>query len=105
MQTANISKRNAGGITVSGPDDENGVVVVVLYDPNHYEVPISRGENGGRTLPHSHVVKDVKQIGKWTGGSQDFELPHLNNDGPNLAVLVHAGLGRPILGAARIGVA
>ena len=102
-QTVDISSAmNGQGITVSGPENEQGVVVAVRYDPKHYEVPISHGENGGRTLPHGHVVKDVRQLGNWTGGSKDFELPHWDDDGLKVAVLVHAGLGGQVLGAARI---
>ena len=93
---------NAKEVTVAGAENEHGVVTVVRYDPKHYEVVISHGENGGRTLPHSHVVKDVRQIGNWTGGSQHFELPRTKDDGLKVAVLVQAGLGGQVLGAARI---
>ncbi len=89
-------------IAVVGAENEHGLVTVVRYDPKHYEVRISHGENGGRTLPHSHVVKDVRQIGNWTGGSQQFELPRTKDDGLKVAVLVQAGLGGRVLGAARI---
>lgn len=98
-QTVDISSAmNGQGIIVSGPENEQGFVVAMRYDPKHYEVPISHGENGGRTLPHGHVVKDVRQLGNWTGGSKDFELPHWDADGLKVAVLVHAGLGVKFLG-------
>ena len=89
-------------MAVAGAESGHGIVTLVRYDPNHYEVRISHGENGGRTLPHSHVVKDIEQIGNWTGGSQHFELPCTEDDGLDVAVLVQAGLGGRILGAARI---
>lgn len=89
-------------VAVVGAENEHGLITVVLFDPKHYEVRISHGENCGRTLPHSHVVKDVRQIGNWTGGSQQFELPRTKDDGLKAAVLVQAGLGGRVLGAARI---
>ena len=97
-----ISSSIDGKVVVVGAENEHGLVTVVRYDPKHYEVRISHGENGGRTLPHSHVVKDVRQIGNWIGGSQQFELPRTEDDGLKVAVLVQAGLGGRILGAARI---
>ena len=93
---------HGGGITVIGPDRQYGIVNVVRYDSEQVQVPISRGENGGRTLAHSHVVKDITQIGSWTGGRQDFKLIHTSDDGLKIAVLVQAGPGGPIIGAARI---
>lgn len=89
-------------ITVSGPENEQGIVVAVRYDAKYYEVPILHGENGGRTLPHSHVVKDITQLGNWIGGFQDFEIPHWENNRLKVAVLVHAGLGGRLLGAVRV---
>ena len=97
-----ISAIANGKVAVAGAENGHGIVTVVRYDPEHYEVRISHGENGGRTLPHSHVVKDIKKIGNWTGGSQPFELPHTEDDGLKVAVLVQAGLGGRVLGAARI---
>ena len=90
------------GIAVLGAENEHGLVTVVQFDPMHYEVRILHGENGGQILPHSHFVEDVRQIGHWTGGSQQFELPCTKDDGLKVAVLVQAGLGGRVLGAARI---
>lgn len=103
LNTVKVSPiMNGKAIAVVGAENEHGLVTIVQYDTKHYEVRISHGENGGRTLPHSHVVKDVRQIGNWTGGSQQFELPRSKDDGLKVAVLVQAGLGGRVLGAARI---
>ena len=102
LNTVKISSIPNGKVAVAGAENGHGIVTVVRYDAKHYEVRISHGENGGRTLPHSHVVKDVKHIGNWTGGSQHFELPHTEDDGLKVAVLVQAGLGGRVLGAARM---
>ena len=102
FNTVKISSSMDGKAVVVGAQNEHGLVTVVRYDPKHYAVRISHGENGGRTLPHKHVVKDLRQIGNWTGGSQQFELPRTEDNGLKVAVLVQAGLGGRILGAARI---
>jgi hypothetical protein len=103
MQTVHIDSAMSGeAITVSGPENEQGIVVAVRYDAKHYEVAILHGENGGRSLPYSHVVKNITQLGNWIGGSQDFALPHWDNHRLKVAVLVHAGLGGRLLGAVRI---
>ena len=102
LNTVKVSSITNGKVAVTGAENGHGIVTVVRYDPKHYEVRITHGENGGRTLPHSHVVKDIKPIGNWTGGSQHFELPRTEDDGLNVAVLVQAGSAGRILGAARI---
>ena len=102
LNTVKVSFVTDGKVAVAGAENGHGTVTIVRYDPKHYEVRISHGENGGQTLPHSHIVKEIKQIGNWTGGSQHFELPRTEDIGLNVAVLVQAGSGGRILGAARI---
>ncbi len=60
--------------TISG-DGAKSMVVMVRYDPNIIQVPVQRGENGGRTLPHKNVVREVANLGQWDGGTHDFALP------------------------------
>ncbi len=38
-------------------------------------VPIERGENKGRTVTYANVVRGLKRIGTWTGGTSRFEVP------------------------------
>lgn len=87
---------------MSGPQHEYGVVVMVFYDPQQRDVSILHGENGGRTLPHSHVVRNVKQIGDWSGGTRDFSFAASRDDELKVAILVQAGSGGPILGVTRL---
>jgi hypothetical protein len=89
----------AKGVTVAGRGAK-GLVVLVRYDPNIENVPIKRGENGGRTLPHKNVVREVAVLGDWNGGSRAYALPTSSHPGLKTAVLVQAGLGGPILAAA-----
>lgn len=68
-------------------------------------VTIARGENTGRTLTYSHLVRSLQPIGMWKGKAVTIELPR--QEGPTAgdlgcAVLVQAdkdGLPGRILGA------
>jgi hypothetical protein len=74
-------------------------VWLVRYDPNLVEVPVARGENTGRTLPHTHVVHALEHLGNWAGISETFALKP-TKDGLKTAILVQAPQGGPILAAA-----
>ena len=50
-------------------------VWLVRYDPRTELVPIKRGENGGKTLPHRNVVKQLVRLGAWTGAAKIFKAP------------------------------
>jgi hypothetical protein len=77
-------------------------VLLVRYDPNLVQVPIQRGENGGKTLPHKNVVKELTSLGTWSGNSQIYALPPAHVAGLKAAVLVQEGPGGSILAAARL---
>ena len=83
---------------IAGAGD--GVVVLVRYDPNLVQVPIGRGENAGRTLPHKNVVREVADLGAWRGGAHTFALTAPSRPGLKTAILVQQGVGGPILAAA-----
>ncbi len=87
-------------VTVGG-GGAKGVVVLVRYDPNILQVPIQRGENGGRTLPHKNVVREVVRLGDWNGGERTYTLPSARRPGLKTAVLVETAPGGAILAAAR----
>lgn len=74
-------------------------VWLVHYEPGIIAVPVRRGENAGRTLPHGHVVRRLTHVGDWTGTRATFALPP-PADGLKSAVLVQARHGGPILAAA-----
>ena len=93
--------RGGERITISGPGNERGVVCVIRYDDRDHDVTITHGENNGRILRHSQIVKEVT-VHSWRGGSQSYNLRPLQKVGGKVAVLVHAGAGGPLIGAARI---
>jgi hypothetical protein len=103
--------RGSGGpvITVQGdrvavgaaPVRGSAEVLLVRYDPNIVQVPISRGENAGRTLPHKNVVKSLVRLGSWSGAAEAYRLP-ATAPGLKSALLIQDGPGGPILAAARL---
>ena len=74
-------------------------VWVVRYDPRVVDVPVQRGENAGRTLPHGNVVHDLVPLGSWSGAAATFRLTPAPA-GQNTAILVQSPQGGPILAAA-----
>jgi hypothetical protein len=73
-------------------------VLLAGFDPSH-QTPIGRGENGGRTLLESNVVRSLTAIGGWNGSS--VTIRHPAPLGEDAAVLLQTEDGR-ILGAARL---
>jgi hypothetical protein len=41
----------------------------------HYTVPVTRGENAGRTLEHANAVRDFIELGSWDGVARAVVLP------------------------------
>ncbi len=91
------------------PDAAAGVsahatVWLVRYETAR-TVSIGKGENNGRTVTYSHLVRSLQPIGMWKGRAATIELPRAETAGdPNFgcAVLVQAdkeGMPGPILGA------
>ena len=89
---------SVGAAPVSGMSAD---VWLVRYDPRIVQVPIRRGENEGRTLPHKNVVRELVKLGVWSGEARRYDVP--SSADPNLAtaILVQAGPGGAILAAAR----
>lgn len=74
-------------------------VWLVRYDPRIVQVPIRAGENGGRTLPHRNVVRELIRLGGWTGTAATFELPAAADPAYRTAILVQGASGGPIITA------
>jgi hypothetical protein len=68
-------------------------------------VNIGGGENGGKTVTYTNVVRDFAAVGKWTGEAMTLELPARGVPGETtdgVAVWVQAGNPGPVLGAAQL---
>ncbi|USI73491.1 DUF1223 domain-containing protein [Sphingomonas morindae] len=76
-------------------------ILLVRYDPRTIAVPIRAGENGGRTVAHRDIVRELVRIGRWNGGPQAVRLPASRVPGLRTAILVQAGKGGPIIAAAK----
>jgi hypothetical protein len=76
-------------------------VWLVRYDPATVQVPIKRGENGGRTLPLKHVVRQLVKLGRWNGHAAVFHATAAAA-GLKTAVLVQEPSGGPILSALKL---
>ena len=91
------------GVTIAAAATSAPATVwLVRYDPRNREVPISAGENGGRTLPHRNIVRELVNLGSWTGSEISFRLPAASEAGLATAVLVQRGEGGPILSARKL---
>jgi hypothetical protein len=87
----------------AGPAPGRGADVwLVRYDPRVQWVAVRRGENGGKTLPHRDIVRQLVRLGGWFGTARSFPIPGAGGHGLKTAILVQASDGGPILAAARL---
>jgi hypothetical protein len=88
----------AGSAPARGAD-----VWLVRYDPRVQWVAIRRGENGGKTLPHRDIVRQLVRLGGWFGAARRYPLPRAAAaPGLKTAVLVQTTDGGPILAAEKL---
>jgi hypothetical protein len=73
-------------------------VMLVGFDAEH-ATQVGRGENGGRRLVESNIVRSLTVAGRWTGAAAEFRPPL--PAGENFAVLLQADDGR-IVAATRL---
>jgi hypothetical protein len=76
-------------------------VWLVRYDPRTVQVSIRRGENGGKTLPHRNIVRELVRLGGWSGQAQSYTAPPPADPALKTAILVQGAGGGPILAAAK----
>ena len=80
----------------------NATVWLVTFDDGH-DTEVARGENRGRALHNSNVVRELTALGSWSGEARsiplDFATAKAEGRG-GCAVIVQQGRGGPVLGAA-----
>jgi hypothetical protein len=76
----------------------HGTVLLIGFDHEH-TTKIGRGENGGRTLAETNVVRSIRAVGAWSGKS--LEISQRFPEGQDAAVVIESADGG-IVGAARL---
>ena len=106
-------------VPILGTHTKNGVVVNIgsqrgqsvsqpatvwlLKVTRSADVAIKRGENGGRTVTYTNVVRSMVPIGKWSGKPVSIPVSkkaQRTDDTQRTAVLLQEGTDGPIIGAA-----
>ncbi len=91
-------KTNGDQLSIDvGNGSGSGRVLLIGFDHDH-QTAIRRGENGGRTLQESNVVRSIKSIGDWKGAA--LRISEKLPEGQDAAVIIEAPDGR-IIGASR----
>lgn len=95
----------ASGSETVGPALARGAALLLLGVDDLHEVPVERGENAGKTLRYSNVVRSFDRIGEWDGmaGTLRIDAGRLRAAGRDKAVLLIQApeMGR-IIGAIEI---
>jgi hypothetical protein len=81
-----------------GSGNGNGKVLLIGFDHEH-TTKIGHGENGGRTLAESNVVRSIRPVGEWSGKPVDISEHY--PDGQDVAVVIESSDGK-IVGAGRL---
>ncbi|URW76707.1 DUF1223 domain-containing protein [Sphingomonas donggukensis] len=91
------------GSTIGIPAARTGAPAtlwLVRYDPRTLQVAIRAGENGGRTIAHRNIVRELTPLGSWSGAAKRYALPPAV-PGLATALLLQQGRGGPIIAARR----
>lgn len=87
---------NVGGrAPASGAD-----VWLVRYDPSAQSVQVKSGDNRGKLVVQTNVVKSIARLGRWRGGDRSWPLAAPSADGLKTLILVQASRGGDILASA-----
>ena len=78
-----------------------GTLWLVRYDPRTIPVAIRAGENGGRTIPHRNIVRQLIPLGRWTGAPAHYALPAARA-GLQTALVLQQGTGGPIVASLKL---
>lgn len=89
-------------VGAAGVDTPRKAAVWLLDTIPTKTVAIGRGENSGRSVTYTNVVRKISKLGDWTGEPAHFEMATRLNQG-GYVVLLQAGEPGPgpILGAAK----
>jgi hypothetical protein len=75
----------------AGPSSGSPAGVYVLRVAKTRTVEIHRGENSGRSVTYTNVVRAMTKIGEWQGNVATFDMPELKGDDEGYVVLLQQG--------------
>ncbi len=85
-------------IALDGPLRTGGADVWLVRFLKTQVTDVERGENHGRTLTNTHVVRGVDAVGRWSGGAQSFTAnAPVSTPKEGCAVLVQEPRQGPVL--------
>ena len=93
-----LTRKGIGLVIAVGTGFGRARVLLVGFDLTH-ETRIGRGENDGRTLTESNIVRSLTPVGTWSGSAIEMRPPSAAGEG--FAALLQAEDGH-IIGAARL---
>ena len=115
LETAQVKVAAAGAdqltVQVKGPASSNGNALVMLaITEDNLSTQVFSGENGGRKLHHSAVVRELREIGMLHSGAMETTVPlKLEKDWKRndlrAVVFVQQGPSGKIEGAASVALA
>lgn len=85
----------------AGKRDTPATLWLVRYDPRAIAVPIKAGENGGRTIIHKNIVRELTALGTWNGRAAHYTVPK-GRAGLEAVAILQAGRAGPVLAARRL---
>ncbi|MGQ0741838.1 MAG: DUF1223 domain-containing protein [Alphaproteobacteria bacterium] len=93
-------------ITIAGGEKTGPATIWVMPTLSRANVKVGKGENQGRELAYTNIVRDLKAIGVWEGEAVTFSLPRraltkVRYDG--LVVLLQRDRHGQVIGATMIG--
>jgi hypothetical protein len=102
-----VEKTSAGlRVRIGGAPGGDGHIWVMPIVRSR-EVQIGRGENSGRTVSYSNVVRRVTRVGGWKGEAMTMDIPasSMTPDAEGVVVLLQSGTDKKssqVLGAGRL---
>lgn len=105
-QIAVTLARSAGGVTIgvnmtAESTVQGPFVIQIAHILREERVDITRGENAGKTIAYSNIVRSLDVVDEWDGQA-DFSAEALIDADVSVAVLVQQGTDGPILAAAKL---
>jgi hypothetical protein len=97
--------RTDGSIVIEVAGGDGGPAdVLALRVARSMTVHIGRGENAGRSVTYTNVVRAIDKVGDWTGSTATFTFPDSRAQDEGYVILLQKGTVEkpgPILGAAK----